>query len=191
MYISKKEARAQAKIVNREREMEARMTKLALCLLVGLWMVGMWGSASYGVEQAPRISDREIIEALAELKAGQQALHQRFEQVDKRFEQVDKRFEQVDKRFEELRGDMNARFEQVDKRLDQMISLFIGIIATFAGIVVGTIGFAVWDRRSALRPALERSDALSVREERIERVLREYAREDPRLAQILESAGVR
>jgi hypothetical protein len=144
----------------------------------------MWVSASYGVEQAPRISDREIIEALAELKAGQQALHQRFEQVDKRFEQVDKRFE-------ELRGDMNARFEQVDKRLDQMISLFIGIIATFAGIVVGTIGFAVWDRRSALRPALERSDALSVREERIERVLREYAREDPRLAQILESAGVR
>ena len=65
--------------MNCEREMEARMTKLALCLLAVLWMVGICVSASYGVEQAPRISDREIIEALAELKAGQQALHQRFE----------------------------------------------------------------------------------------------------------------
>ena len=160
------------------------MTKLGLCLLVALWVVGIWVSVSYGVEQAPRISDREIIEALAELKAGQQALHQRFEQVDKRFE--------------ELLGDMNARFqqvdnrfEQVDKRLDQMVSLFIGIIATFAGIVVATIGFAVWDRRTALRPALERSDAVSVRQEQLERVLREYAQEEPRLARIMESVGVR
>ena len=142
------------------------MTKRALCILAVLWMVGMWGSVSYGVEQSPRISDREIIEALAELKAGQRVLNQRLDQVDK-------------------------RFEQMDKRLDQMVSLFIGIIATFAGIVVATIGFAVWDRRTALRPALDRSDAISVREERIERVLREYAREEPRLAQILESAGVR
>ena len=188
MYISSKEtgnrregrAGEEGKIVDPKREKEERMHKVALCMLVVLWMVGICVSVSYGVEQAPRISDREIIEALAELKAGQRVLNQRLEQVDKRFEQMDKRFEQVDK-----------RFEQVDGRFGQMISLFIGMIAAFAGIVVATIGFAVWDRRTALRPALERSDAVSIREEQLERVLREYAREEPRLAQIMESVGIR
>ena len=123
----------------------------------------------YAVERAPRMSDRELIEALAELKAGQQVLMQRFEQVDKRFE--------------ELRADMNARFEQVDTRLDQMITLFLGIIAAFVAIVAVTIGFAIWDRRTALRPALDRT-------ERVEGVLKTYAREEPRLAEILKSVGL-
>ena len=122
----------------------------------------MGASASYGVERATGILDREIVEALAELKAGQEALSQRFEQVDKRFE--------------ELRADMNARF-------GQMISLFIGIIAAFAGIVGCTIAFAIWDRRTALKPVLER-------EEKTERVLREYARGEPRLLEILERMGM-
>ncbi len=63
------------------------------------------------------------------------------EDMNKRFEQVDKRFEQVDK-----------RFEQVDKRFEQMLG-FMGILATiFTTMTLGTIGFAVWDRRSLVKP---------------------------------------
>ncbi|MBI3599277.1 MAG: hypothetical protein HY097_01355 [Nitrospinae bacterium] len=65
---------------------------------------------------------------------------------------VDKRFEQIDKRFEELREDMNKRFEQVDKRFEQMMS-FMWILSTvFIGIAAVTIGFALWDRRTMIRP---------------------------------------
>jgi hypothetical protein len=66
-------------------------------------------------------------------------------EIDKRFEQIDKRFEQVDKRFAELREDMNKRFEQM------MNTLWI-LAAIFTAIVVGTIGFALWDRRTMIRP---------------------------------------
>ena len=76
------------------------------------------------VEVAPRISDREIIESLAdikaELKAGQQLMNQRFELMNQRFEQVDQRFEQVDRRFEQV----NQRFEQVDQRFEQVDQRF-------------------------------------------------------------------
>ena len=73
-------------------------------------------------------------------------------EIDKRFEQIDKRFEQVDKRFAEMRDDMNKRFEQVDKRFGEMMT-YIGILAAiFAAITVGTISFALWDRRSMIRP---------------------------------------
>ena len=145
------------------------MKRAALCMLMMFGIVGMGASASYGVERATGISDREIVEALAELKAGQEALSQRFEQVDKRFE--------------ELRADMNARFEQVNARFGQMISLFIGIIAAFAGIVGCTIAFAIWDRRTALKP-------VSAETGKVVRVLREYARGEPRLAGILERMGM-
>ena len=82
-------------------------------------------------------------------------MNKRFEQVDKRFEQVDKRFEQVDKRFEQV----NKHFEQVDKRFEemnrhfeQMLDIMLGVVAAFASIVAVTIGFAIWDRRTMVRP---------------------------------------
>ena len=45
--------------------------------------------AAMAVDVAPRISDREIIEALTELKVGQKVLK---ETMDQRFEAVDQRF---------------------------------------------------------------------------------------------------
>ncbi len=72
--------------------------------------------------------------------------------LDTKVAEMDKRFEQVDKKFAELRDDMNKRFEQVDKRFGEMMS-YIGILAAlFAAITVGTISFALWDRRSMIRP---------------------------------------
>ncbi len=66
--------------------------------------------------------------------------------------EIDKRFEQVDKRFAELREDMNKRFEQVDKRFEQMMNTLWILAAIFTAITVGTIGFALWDRRTMIRP---------------------------------------
>jgi len=76
-------------------------------------------------------------------------LQTRVAEMEKRFEQ---RFEQIDKRFLELLEDMNKRFEQVDNRFGEMMT-YIGILAAiFAAITVGTISFALWDRRTMIRP---------------------------------------
>ena len=95
-------------------------------------------SPAFAVDRAPRISDREIIEALAELKAGQKilqeqltayqqktdarfdAVDQRFDAVDQRFAAVDQRFAAVDKHFETLEREMDKRFAAVDKRFDAL-----------------------------------------------------------------------
>lgn len=44
--------------------------------------------------------------------------------------------------------------EEMEQRFGQMTTLFLGIVVAFAGVVVATIGFAAWDRRTALTPAL-------------------------------------
>lgn len=73
-------------------------------------------------------------------------------EIDKRFEQIDKRFEQVDIRFSGFRQDMNKRFEQVDKRFEQIMNTIWILAALFTAIAVCTIGFALWDRRTMIRP---------------------------------------
>ncbi len=76
--------------------------------------------------------------------------------LDTKVAEMDKRFtdmrDDVNKRFEEMREDMNKRFEQVDNRFGEMMT-YIGILAAiFAAITVGTFSFALWDRRSMIRP---------------------------------------
>ena len=119
-----------------------------------------------------------------------EGIDKRFEQVDKRFEQVDKRFEQVDKRFEQV----DKRFEQVDKRFEQVarrIERLENVMLWGFGLLftsmVGLVGFVLWDRRTALAPAIKKNRELEEREELLERALKEYARVEPRLAEILKA----
>ena len=123
--------------------MGLRLTKSITFIL--LMMVA---ALSYG-QQGFTQKDRDLLIAMKT----------RLDGVDKRFEQIDKRFEQVDIRFAELRQDMNKRFEQVDKRFEEVgkrfeeMITYIGILAAiFAAVTLGTIGFAVWDRRTMIRP---------------------------------------
>jgi len=138
--------------------------------------------------------DREL---LIELKVRMGEIDKRFEQVDKRFEQVDKRFEQVDKRFEQV----DKRFEQVDKRFEQGDRRSDGIerrlerleavmmwgFGLLFSSMLGMVGFVLWDRRSALAPAIRKSRELEEREEVIEKALKEYAKIEPRFAAILKT----
>ncbi len=71
--------------------------------------------------------------------------------------------------------------ESVEKRFDQLINIFIGIVAAFAGIVAVTIGFAIWD--------FKRSQTLEEREEMLEKILKEYAKNEPKLAEVMKRMG--
>jgi len=136
------------------------MKKVLLVIWFVFWGIGI--NSALAIERAPTISDREIIEKLARIEEGQKAI---------------------------LR-EMDKRFESIDKRFDQLINIFIGIVASFAGIVAVTIGFAIWDRRTALTPVIRRAVAIEDREERLERALKEYAQKEPVLAEILKGLGM-
>ena len=136
---------------------------------------------------APRISDREIIESLAELKAGQRALEER---MDLRFTAVDQRFAAFDQRFAALE-------KQIDQRFDFLQQLILVLIAG----IFGLIGFVVWDRFSTLRPMdarlrrieqdlehdLELQSPEGSKLTRMIHTLRELAKEDKRVEAILRS----
>jgi len=101
------------------------------------------------------------------------------EQVDKRFEQIDKRFEQIDK-----------RFEQVDGRIGRLEDIMLGGFGLLFTTMVGMVGFVLWDRRTALAPAIRESRELREREERVERILKEIALKDANVAEAIRHAGL-
>ena len=73
-----------------------------------------------------------------------------------RMMEIDKRFEQFDKRLEELRVDTNKRFEELrsdtNNRFDQMMSFVYILAGIFAAMTAATISFALWDRKTMIRP---------------------------------------
>ena len=83
------------------------------------------------METAPHISDREIVERLTRLEEGQNALRGEVKQ---------------------LREDMNKQFDRVDAQFDRIVNIMLVIFGAFAAMCGGTIWFALWDRRTMIRP---------------------------------------
>jgi archaellum component FlaC len=118
------------------------------------------------VETAPHISDREIVERLTRLEEGQNSLlreirtnadsikqlredmNKQFERIDTQFDRIDTQFGRVDAQF----GRVDAQFDRIDKQFDRLVNIMLGIFGAFAAMCGGTIWFALWDRRTMIRP---------------------------------------
>ncbi|MBI5184993.1 MAG: hypothetical protein HZA01_04615 [Nitrospinae bacterium] len=119
------------------------------------------------METAPRISDREIIESLAELKEGQNTLKAEIranaEAVKQLREDMNNRFNDVNNRFD----DMNNRFDD----LRWMLSLFITIALVILGFVL-RMQWQMQRRQTKMETALEtQKDELSFLKTLIEKLL--------------------
>jgi hypothetical protein len=132
------------------------------------------------IEVAPRITDREIIEALTELKAGQKAIQQQIADLK----------DSTNKQITDLKDSTNKQIADTNRRIDELKDfMFWGFGILFAGMFT-LIGFVLWDRRTALSPAIKKNKELEERDDKIEKALKEYAHKEPRLAEILRNVGI-
>ena len=138
---------------------EQVVKRIILVLFLILWVVP---AIVFGIEVAPRITDKEIIERLTRLEEGQKS----------------------------ILTEMDKRFEVMDRRFDQLNNLIIGIIGAFSAIVAVTIGFAIWDRRSMIRPFEDKVEELRKTDQKFLEILKTLAREDKKLAEVLKSFGI-
>ena len=135
--------------------------KKKICLMTVI-IFFLFSSITFAVEVAPRITDREIIQGLTELKGD--------------IKRVEEKIEKVDEGQKELKGE-----------LKEFILWGFGVI--FSGIFA-LIGFVLWDRRTALAPAIQKAKELEEREERLEKILKEIALKDANVAEALRHAGL-
>jgi len=80
----------------------------------------------------------------------------------------------------------NSLQRQID---DLKTFMFWGFGILFGGMGL-LIGFVIWDRRTALAPAVKKTEELEEKEEKIEKALKELATKDPKVAEALKHAGL-
>ena len=95
----------------------------------------------------------------------------------------------VEATLKEFKESVDKRIDSVDKRIERLETVMMGGFGLLFTSMIGLVGFVLWDRRSALAPAIRRSRELEERQERVERVLRELAQEDPKVAEALRHVG--
>ena len=102
---------------------------------------------------------------------------------------------------EEIRGIVREEIQRIDKRMDELKSeikdvrtelkdfMLWGFGILFVGMFA-LVGFVLWDRRSALAPAIRKAKELEEEEEKIKKALRKYAIQEPKLAVVLREVGL-
>jgi hypothetical protein len=151
-------------------------------ILAGLMAILFVSGVSAAVEEAPRITDREIVERLTRLEEGQKALNKRFD--DLRAE-MNGRFQAMDKRSDDLRAEMNGRFQAIDKRFDDLraemngrfdiLQWMLGLFITISMIILGFVLRMQWQmqrRQTGMEATLNaHKDELAFLKNLIEKLL--------------------
>ena len=145
-----------------------------LVIITVLWCLTTIPAAA--VEIAPRITDREIIESLSDIRDDIKGLNEKVCRLEDGQKAI-------------LR-EMDKRFDSIENQIQNLVNIFIGIVVAFAGIVAITIGFAIWDRRTALRPTLREISEVREKENKIINALSQFAKSEPRMAEVLRSFGL-
>ena len=91
----------------------------------------------------------------------------------------------VDTRFEEMNKRMDARFEEVNRKIDMLFNCLWIIAGIFTTITVATIGFAIWDRRTTLKPFEDKIRKLEDKDKAFLEALKSLAEEDKKVYEIL------
>ncbi len=95
--------------------------------------------------------------------------------------------EELKAEIKELRTEFKTEINAFRSELKDFMLWGFGV--TFAGIFA-LIGFVLWDRRTALAPAVRKGRELEEREEKIERALKEISLKDDNVREALRRVGL-
>ncbi len=92
---------------------------------------------------------------------------------------------------------LDARFESIDKQfmyqqkqIDDIKTLFFWGFGILITLFIFMLGYMIWDRRTALQPALDKATDADVKSTNLIQALREYSKKHPDLAEILRTHGM-
>jgi len=154
----------------------------------------------WAVEAAPALTDREIVERLTRLEEGQNGVREAIGQLRTELGQLRTELGQLradmTQQNQQLREDMNRQNQQLREDMDRQFArqfrLTLALLGAFSALVAAIIGFALWDRRTMIRP-FERTvsslaEELSANRQRMESLLdalRALGQRDPAVANVL------
>jgi hypothetical protein len=89
-----------------------------------------------------------------------------------------------------FKNEINARLDSQQIQIDDLKTLFFWGFSIIITLIIFMLGYMIWDRRTALKPALLKAEDATDKTRNLTAALREYARSHPDLAEILKTYGL-
>jgi len=145
------------------------MKKLPTFIISAIALSGLYFN-SYAKEIPYTDDDRErLIRVEVKLEEGLKGSNQRIEGLEKRIEGVER---------------------SLNQRIDGLQNLLYIVIGAIIAQIIGVVGFVLWDRRTALEPAIKKNKELEERQNRVEKIVKEIAIRNPEVAEICKNLGL-
>ena len=157
--------------------------KIIIGLSIITFIFSVFPLRAFSYQKTMGLTDKEIVERLTKLEEGQRALRA---EMNRRFEDINKRFEDMNKRFE----DINKRFDLLNKRISDLVHTTNTMMVVFGGLVVAMMGLVFWDRKTLIEKAKESAVKKIETDSRLIKALRELAKTDKKLAEVMKSFGL-
>ena|SRR5680860_510188 len=103
---------------------------------------------------------------------------------------LEAKMEAIDARMEALETKMDVKFDSIQKQIDQLSMLFYWGFGILITLFIFMFGYMIWDRRTALQPALDKATDADAKSTNLIRALREYSKKHADLAEILRTHGI-
>jgi len=87
-------------------------------------------------------------------------------------------------------ANMELKFESQQRQLDDIKTLFYWGFGILITLIIFMLGYMIWDRRTALQPALDKATDADAKSTNLIRALREYSKKHADLADILRTHGI-
>jgi hypothetical protein len=100
------------------------------------------------------------------------------------------KMEALDAKMEAIETKMDVRFESIQKQIDQLSTMFYWGFGILITLFIFMLGYMIWDRRTALQPALDKAADTDAKSANLIRILREYSKKHADLAEILRTHGI-
>ena len=113
-------------------------------------------------------------------------LEAKMEAFDAKMEALESKMDSQESKMDVKFSKMDVKFEAVNARIDYLFWLQGVIVA----LIMFMLGYTIWDRRTALQPALAQASKAEENSRTLIATLREYAKKHADLAEILRSHGI-
>ena len=85
---------------------------------------------------------------------------------------------------------MEIKFDSQQRQLDDIKTLFYWGFGILISLFIFMLGYMIWDRRTAMQPALLQASKAEENSRNLITTLREYSKKHPDLAEILRTHGI-
>ena len=112
------------------------------------------------------------------------------QQILEKLNSMDVKIARLETKVEEGQKNLQKQIDGLDNKLSTRIDSVENLLYVILAGMFALVGFVIWDRRTALAPAVKEIETVKKRDEKIVRILQEYALKEPKLAAVMRNVAL-